>query len=1002
MRTTLFLFSSLAMLSALAVRPAAAEAPLEFVHLLQREGYADVAIDYLDQLKADPGAPKEIMDSWDLEMSRSKKEAAKPSYGYGDARVKQLTMESKELLERYVKAHPDQPESIQAEAESAVEQASEAQEKLLRAASTADKAEKDQLMADARKMLEKIRPAFVAAYTASVKLQDSLPPNANPGKRNEAAFAVGDNRLNVAMVDFYLAQSQEEGPQRSAALTRSIKEFDSIHQDYRENFVGWKAHFFHGRILQELGRTGDAKDIYEEVAAFDVRNIDEADESKQTARLKTQRKTGLEDFFADVEHYYLQTLYQLSKKDYLEEVQSWRLAHKATSEKCYGYQALTLDYAKNCLAIGQSRPANKASFDREALKLLSEVAETPGPFQDDAIQLRRKLSPRAAPGAAFEDAVVDGNAALEKKDWATATGFYEKAISDQASAAKANKPDKQRLADVENTLVGCYHNLAAQLYREGKVDEAIATVKRALKPEYLQTRTAPGIAVFLMNVEYYQYMGAAEASEAEKKAKAELAAKVAGTARSIIKFWPAKEESDSARIALMRLAQAQDNMAEADRILSEINPESKEYPTALMAMGYSHWSRYKEARRQIKADTEKKTAVSPQRIAKLDEDRRLAVDCTAKAVKVLSSRAAEGDMPPALRDSLMLLAGIYYEGEDFKQAASLYKTLIDDIVKDSGKPLDDASLRIFEGAGQAFLQMGDVEDATALGARFLERGPDQSEVNRAIIGFTVGLEKLRKRIMTESDSADGAAQAAAAEKLKPLTDLEEKIAIGLAKRQRLSTNDMVWIVKTASNVGTDDSKAAAADLIEKIVDKANSDQGFAKEIEKAKPALQSLGATIQAERGQYDKAKELIDQLIDAYPRKLEPRVSEAKILTEWAVKDPSKYSDAIAKWDTLRKKLERVGGSLADGSGIDPKYDVVLNEADCFLRMAQKTKSKDDAKKGFELLTPYLNLDPKIRAPSDEYREISYKYFQAGGKLAGLIGLPPPIRPKAKRPATP
>ena len=84
----------------------------------------------------------------------------------------------------------------------------------------------------------------------------------------------------------------------------------------------------------------------------------------------------------------------------------------------------------------------------------------------------------------------------------------------------------------------------------------------------------------------------------------------------------------------------------------------------------------------------------------------------------------------------------------------------------------------------------------------------------------------------------------------------------------------------------------------------------------------------------------------------------------------------------------------------IDPKYEVILNEVDCFSRLAQKTKSKDDehAKKGLDLLTPYLNLDPKIRHPNDEYKEISFKFFQVGGKLADFLGVPPPVRPKAKR----
>ena len=53
---------------------------------------------------------------------------------------------------------------------------------------------------------------------------------------------------------------------------------------------------------------------------------------------------------------------------------------------------------------------------------------------------------------------------------------------------------------------------------------------------------------------------------------------------------------------LLRLALAQDNMAEADKVLSEINPTSKEYPKALTVMGFAHWFKYRTAKKQIEAD----------------------------------------------------------------------------------------------------------------------------------------------------------------------------------------------------------------------------------------------------------------------------------------------------------------------------------------------------------------------------------------------------------------
>ncbi len=116
MRTTCSVFSVLVILATLPVSPATARNDsLEFLHRLQKEGYADVAVDYLDSIKTDPDAPKEILDVSDLEMSRSMKEQARQG-SYSDAKARQLTEQSKALLEEFIKAHPDLPEAIQEKA----------------------------------------------------------------------------------------------------------------------------------------------------------------------------------------------------------------------------------------------------------------------------------------------------------------------------------------------------------------------------------------------------------------------------------------------------------------------------------------------------------------------------------------------------------------------------------------------------------------------------------------------------------------------------------------------------------------------------------------------------------------------------------------------------------------------------------------------------------------------------------------------------------------------
>jgi tetratricopeptide (TPR) repeat protein len=993
---------------------------------LQKAGYSDVAIDYLDRIKADPNAPKEILDLWDLEMSRSKKDAAKQAYN--NEQAKQWTEESKALLERFIKANPTRPEAIQEAAAWSLEQAEKAQTDVLLAAYATSTVEKAKLLAEARKLFEEIRPRFVDALKASIKLLTPLRRNATPREIRQHTYfevMVGENRSTVAMVDFYLAQTLEDSSQRTAALTKSTKDFDAIYQAYREAyddpgkaFLACRAHFFHARILQELGQYNESRAVFEEVLAFDRTDVEEPD-SKPTGRGAKAAKTGLEGFFADVEHYYLQVLYQLNKKDYSEEVKKWRVSHKANSETCAGFQALTFEYAKHWLDFAQQSkdPAYQKTATAEALRLLGEMAKIPSPWQEPAIKLRRQLNPNGTPEEGFEDAVIDGDAAVGNQNWKEAAECYEKAL-----AAAGPKTDKARLAAVENTLVACYHNLGAQLYRQGKIEEAMAMAKKAGKvPDFLQTKAAPGVTVFLLNVQYYQYLGAVEKTEAEKTARGEMLKKLSTTAQFILNHWAAKEEGDAARIVLMRLAlgqaniaeesaaeaasaaekasrlaQAQAKMAEADKILSEINPASKEYPKALTVMGFAHWYKYKVAKKQLEPEEErmraekaKKAQIDKAALAAFDkakvnrdEHRRLALDFIEKAVNELAKgRVENAAIPEALRESQLLLAEIYSEGEDFKKAWELYKPLLDEIIKDSNKAFDETALRIFTGAGQACLKLGDVENAASVGGKFLELAPDQGQINRAVMSFAVGLERLRKNALAESTSGDLAEQNAGAAKLSALTALEQKVLIDISKREHLLPSEMIWIVKTSSNLGTDDAKSAAAALIKRIIDKSFNDKEFDDQIKDAKPALQSLGAQLLAEQGKYDEALDLIEQLLQTYPRKLDLRISKAKILTTWAAKDPSKYDNAVATWDNLRKWLDRV--KPPPGMKLDPKYEVIYCEVDCLLKMAQKTNNKETAKTGMELLMPYLNLDEKIRYPNEEYKEISAKFFQLGDKVA-------------------
>ena len=535
-------------------RPAAVEnVPLEFIHLLQQEGYADVAIDYLDQLKTDPNAPKEVMDVWDLEMSRSEKEAIKQGQAYNDDQAKQWAEESKTLLEGFIKANPQRPEAIQEVARQAEEKALEGQNAVLQAGYTADKEERAKLLAKARSLFEEIRPRFVNALNSSIGVRDSLPPRCAPPEGSRSSEHGGRNRLAVAMVDFYLAQTQEAGPKRTADLTRCIKEFDAIYQEYRETFLGWRAisgtpgFCRTGQVqrckggLRRSGRLGRPQHPGGGRDALAIRR-------------KAVKKTGLEDFFAEVEQYYLQTLYRLSDKkvckEYIEEAASWRTAHKANSEKCFGYQALTLELAKNLVEIGnQSQDeAVKQKRLRQALGLLADMAKVLSPYQGDAAKLRGELKPRGSTEVTFEDAVIDGDQAMEQRKWAEAVELLRKGHCgrdphDRSGAAGRREECGRGLLPQPGRAASSagQKGWRRRHGQEGPESGGISANPGRSGPRRFHAERA-----------VLPVLGGRGGQRRGEEGEGGSARKVVGTARSILKFWAAQEEGDAARIVLDR------------------------------------------------------------------------------------------------------------------------------------------------------------------------------------------------------------------------------------------------------------------------------------------------------------------------------------------------------------------------------------------------------------------------------------------------------------------
>ncbi len=1054
MKSTIYLFISSVIIALLAAAPAAAkDDPLEFLHRMQKNGFADIAVDYLNDLKNDPNAPPEIMQLWDLEMSQSLREKAKSAYNADEA--KQLREQSKALMDKFLKNNPNLPEATKAAAEYSAQEAIQAQYDVLRAQAMTDKAEKAKALAAARATFQRILPNFVKARDAAAQYRAKVAnaPRVSPNAKEAAFIQAGESRLRLAMVEFYLGLTEESTADRDAKFSIVAKEFESIYQEYGDFFIGWEAHYWNARILQEQGRNQDARDYYEEVQAHDATDVPDAaagDKRAAVRRTPSNRDPELEDyFFSDVERQFLKVLYSVARTEYYKEVLDWRTTHTAAREKCPEFQGLTLDYARNLIEASTSaKDEKKKSKDKLlALRLLTDMTKIPSPYQRDAAEVLRQLNPKGATADSFDFLLIDADNAVRKKDWATAAELYGKAL-----AAATPKTPKDRVADARNAYVGCIHNEAMNLYNNKKTGEAVELITNMLKvPGFRATAAAPAAALFALNIQYYQLLELAGQSEGGSNATDAIRAKVVGFAKTLIAIpdWTAKEEADSARIILLRIAimkcdaaetewraanqkaaaakdaaakaksgspeaktaaadaksaaqaaaaaegQAKIELAEADNVFKGISQDSHKYPEALTILGWKHWQKYRVAKRAWENQNDK----SPPDKAtqdQWDDDHKQALDYTKNAADILGREHAVGSpMSKELRDTKTLLAEIYSDG-DAKLAVGVYKELIDDILADPAtKSLDDSTLRVFNGAVQAYLQLNDMPSASAVATKLLDLGADEVPVNLAIINFAKRLEIARKQAAIELDSAGNPPAGQQA-----LIELETKIMINLAKRERLAPPTQVWIVQVLSKLGSDDADTAAAQLARRLLDLALNDNNVHKQIEKAEPGLHTLAAKILAKQGNYAKAADEIKALIEQFPKALAPQVSRAEILTNWAEKDPAKYGEAISAWHNLAAKLERVKVKKvgADGKMVEEKmqeyYEAIYNECNCFYKMADKTKDKSLAKKGLDLLTPVLSFDPKLQGPARD-REWTFKLYGLAGKLADFIGEPKPVMPR-------
>jgi hypothetical protein len=955
---------------------------LRFIHALQRSGYSDMAVEYLNLLARRPKMPPEVGDVWDLEMSRSLKAAAEDAF---DAReYDRLIEESQKHLAKFLKEKPNHAaaaDALIAWGEFLMKRAQE-QVRSARLAEGKDKAQHEKCIADARAGLADAREKFERARAVFKKRIEQLPPPSNETSkradrdtiaeaRAEAEGNLDDADFQLAWVDYCGAQTYpEKSRERIAGTEQAGKAFDGIFQRNRTSAVGLSrtglyAHLWQGKTADELGHPGLALDIYDEVLA----NAPEPNE---------RTTTGLESLFTQTEYFRLLILAKQKPQQFFDEAKVW-LAQYRRLRQTDGYQGIALELAKAKLAPDKKATGSeKTRRASEALQILIDMSKTRSQYQREAIMLRRDVMRSRGQAAfdvnTFEEAVALGDAAMSASQWQGARDAYEKALE---IAEKRKRKDAAGVEAVREARARAQLQIASELFDKGKLGECIEAVCGAVfddaekKVVRRQSDAAPQAAALAVAAALNLYVDAPDREKPAALAKLMNVAKFAET------NWPDRPEADDARMARGQAKLVAHQVREAIDIFDRVNPKSDRYPLAMYRSGQNYAALYW---------MEKKKPPQDRNAEQMAADRNKAIERLQAGLSVLGKQVERGKpLPKHFVDSQLLLAEIRSEGGEMKEAAALYRPLVDAVKGEKPKGFDETTVRIFLGAARAYTALGELEKAGDVSGVLIDLGPDALEVNAVLAKFARLLDLERKKAMaavTELEAAGKAAECDAARaRLASIEKLLGGILVKLSARQQVSLAEMVFVGDAFSAVGMVEE---ASRQYQKILKRAESDAEFAKAAAKAMTRVRAQLVGLLRKQGKFEEALAQAEKLIRDNPRALEPLMEKGRILEGWAEKEPKQYDKAVSHWVMLRSRLQPLRPKPPE------YYEVMYNVAACLVREAERSQNKsialDRAKKAEQVLKAALVLSPRLNGPDTvaRYKVLLDKAITLQGRSPG------------------
>ncbi len=583
---------------------------IEFLEGLRDLRYYEYALLYLDGLRDDPNVPADVRAVIPYEKATTLLAKTRSS-AIRSPEVQALELDTAlGFLKQFTTESPNHPKAAEANTERARILLGRARVEVWQSRSPGNKDNRITFQDAARKLVAEARAIFQAAHDGHKANWEGFPKYIDRvekrqlfEERRQAEIRYIMAQLDLANCTYDEAQTYDRDSEEFGAKLRdAAKEYEEVHEKYRQQVGGLYARLWQGKCFEEQDDIQRAVGIYKEL-------LGHPGKSDTMRRLQSQTL-----------QFYLICLNHDSRKDFqlvVDKGSEWLTSVSARQRVSPTATGIQWEMVLAQESLSKDRAATEAIRKRLiglALTTVRKIKNRPGQYKDLATFKERDLK-----------VLLDGGKGItDPEDFGTAFSLAQEMVTKKtkelmAALKGAKTPEDRKAArqdlDLHLEEAGRMLRLALRLVDDKVAVNDVNLARQYLAYTYLLSRSnyeAAILAEFVamnygkdnpvlaQDAAYLAMAAYVQAFNDNEKAKRrddqEIdVAQMSQLAEFLVAKWPASDRAMDARIQMGSVNGQLKKFEDAASWYSQIPETSSKFMSAQTQAGQSYWSAYIEA-----------------------------------------------------------------------------------------------------------------------------------------------------------------------------------------------------------------------------------------------------------------------------------------------------------------------------------------------------------------------------------------------------------------------